>query len=68
MLEFLSKYQSGFRKGYSRQYCLLRMLEKWKPAIDKEKSFRALLPDLSKAFDVFCHELLLAMLNFMPVF
>ena len=26
MLEFLSKYQRGFRKGYSTQYCLLPML------------------------------------------
>ena len=35
MLEFLSKYQRGFRKGYSAQYCLLAMLEKWKFALDK---------------------------------
>ncbi len=26
----LSQYQCGFRKGYSSQYCLLLMLEKWK--------------------------------------
>ena len=25
----LSKYQCGFRKGYSAQYCLLYMMEKW---------------------------------------
>ena len=62
MLEFFSKYQRGFRKGYSTQYCLLTMLEKWKPAIDKEKSFRARLTDLPKAFGFFCHEFLLAKL------
>ena len=28
MLEFLSKYQCGFRKGYSTQHCLLVILEK----------------------------------------
>ena len=27
MLEFLSKYQSGFRKDYSTQNCMLAMLE-----------------------------------------
>ena len=31
---FLSKYQCGFRKGYSTQYCLLAMLEKWKSAVN----------------------------------
>ena len=29
------KCQSGFRKGYKTQYCLLKMLEKWKSAVDK---------------------------------
>ena len=57
---FLSKYQCGFRKGYSTQYCLLAMLEKWKSAVDKGKSFGALLTDLSKAFDCLSHELLFA--------
>ena len=60
MFEFLSKYQRGFRKGYSTQHCLLAMLEKWKSAVDKGKSSGALLTDLSKAFDCLPHELLLA--------
>ena len=30
----LSKFQCGFRKGFSAQHCLLSMLEKWKTAID----------------------------------
>ena len=46
MDQFLSKYQCGFRKGCSTQYCLLAMLEKWKSAVDKVKSFGALLADL----------------------
>ena len=33
---FLSKYQCGFRKGYSTQHCLLSMLEKRKSAIDNK--------------------------------
>ena len=51
MFEFLLKYQCGFRKGYSTQHCLLVILEKWKSAVAKGKSFGALLTDLSKAFD-----------------
>ena len=63
MDQFLPKYQCGFRKGYSTQYCLLAMLEKWKSAVDKGKSFGALLTDLSNAFDCLSHELLLAKLH-----
>ena len=62
-ISFLSKYQCGFRKGYSTQYCLLAMIEKWKSAVDKGKPFSALLTDLSKAFDCLSHELLLAKLH-----
>ena len=59
----LSKFQCGFRKGYSVQHCLLAMLEKWKLAVDNKRNFGALLTDLSKAFDCLPHDLLLAKLN-----
>ena len=63
MLEFLSKHQCSFRKSYSTQHCLLAMLEKWKSAVDKGKSFCALLADLSEGFDFFLENFCL--LNFM---
>ena len=59
----LSKYQCGFRKGFSAQHCLLAMLEKWKNAVDKGKVFGALLTELSKGFDCLPHELIIAKLN-----
>ena len=63
MESFLSKYQCGFRNGYSTQHCLLLMLEKWKRAVDNGKVFGILLTDLSKAFDCLSHELPLAKLH-----
>ena len=51
-----SKYQYGFRKGYSFHQCLSALLEKWKAAVDKGKVFWVLLTDLSKAFDFLNHK------------
>ena len=59
----LSKFQCGFRKGYSPQHCLLLMRDKWKKAVDNHKVFGAILTDLSKAFHCICHDLLIAKLN-----
>ena len=61
--EIFSKYQYGFRKGYSSQQCILALLEKWKAAVDKGKVLEALLTDLSKAFDCLNLELLVAKLD-----
>ena len=61
--KFLSDQQCVFRKGYSTQHYFLNLLEKWKNSVDKDKSFGALLTDLSKAFDCLDHELLTAKLN-----
>ena len=59
----LSSCLCGFRKGYSSQYCLMLMLEKWKEALDKKKLAGAILTDLSKAFDCLNHQLLIAKLE-----
>ena len=58
-----SKYQCGFRKGFSTQQCLLAMLEKWKRSVDNSKMFGALLTDLSKTSECLDHGLLIAKLK-----
>ena len=58
----LSDYITGFRKSHGSQHCLVKMLEKWKSALDNE-SVCALFMDLSKAFDTINQDLLLAKLK-----
>ena len=59
---FFSKFECVFRKSFLAHQCLLSMLEKWKSAVDNQKRFGALLTDISKAFDCFLHDLLIAQL------
>ena len=60
---FFSKYQCGFRKGFSAQHYLVSILEQWKSATDNKKAFGALLTDLSNTVDCLSHDLLIAKLN-----
>ena len=48
--KLLSKFQCGFRKGFSTQHLLLVMVEKWRETLDNGGACGALLTDLSKAF------------------
>ena len=59
----LSPYISAYRKGYSTQHVLIRLIEEWKQALDKGKFVGAVLMDLSKAFDCIPHDLLVAKLK-----
>ena len=56
--KFLSPFLCGYRKGFSTQYALLTLIERWKFCLDKQGFAGALLMDLSKAFDTINHELL----------
>ena len=55
--DVFSKYQCGFRKGYSAPHCLLVMMEKWKQIVDYGGVFGTLLTDFSDAFDCIPHDL-----------
>ena len=58
-----SKYQYGFRKGFSTQQCLLSILEKSKRLADNSELIGALLTNLSKVFDCLDDKLPIAKLN-----
>ena len=60
---FLSPCLCGYRKGFSTQYTLLSLLEKWKQTIDNKGFAGVVLMDLSKVFDTLNLELLIAKLH-----
>ena len=60
---FLSSLLCGFRKGYSAQHALVRLLENFKISLDEGRKAGAVLMDLSKAFECIRHDLLIAKLH-----
>ena len=58
-----SEFRSAYRKQYSCQLVLLRMMETLLKCLDENKIASATLMDLSKAFDCLPHDLLVAKLG-----
>ena len=56
-------FLAAFRSGFGCQSTLLRVIEDWKTALDKNEYLAAILMDLSKAFDCLPHDLLLLKLK-----
>ncbi len=55
----LSILLSAFRKMYSCQAVLLKMVEDWKKALDNYQQIGIIVVDLSKAFDSIPHSYLI---------
>ena len=55
--------QSGFRENHSCQTALIKLLDDWISAIDKNEIVGTLFLDLSKAFDLVNHDILLRKLS-----
>ena len=59
----LSEFVSAYRKHYSSQHVLIRLLEEWRQNLDQNLIVGAVLVDLSKDFDCISHDLLIAKLH-----
>ena len=59
-VNIFDKLLSAFRKGYSCQSLLIKMIDDWKTALDERKTIGTIFMDLSKAFDCLSHGLLVA--------
>ena len=59
----MSQFLSAYRKNFSCQNVLLRLIEQWRQHPDSNKVVGAVLMDLSKAFDCLSHDLLIAKLE-----
>ena len=58
----LFKYQTGLRKGFSPQSCLVAMIKKFKTSLCQGGEYAGLLTDMSEAFDCLPHNQIIAKL------
>ena len=61
--DLLSDFLSAYRKNYSCETTLLRLVEDWKESLDRGELVAMVAMDLSKAFDSLLHGLLIAKLT-----
>ena len=55
----ISPFLSAYHSGYSCEAVLLHLIESWRQDLDKGKTVGSVMLDLSKAFDLIPHNLLL---------
>ena len=60
--KYFSPFISAYRKSYSTQQVIIRLLEEWREKLDKNLIVSAVLMDLSKAFDCIPHDLIISKL------
>ena len=60
--KYLSPFISAYRKNYSLQQVLIRLLEEWREKLDENFIVGAVLMNLSNAFDCIPHDLIIAKL------
>ena len=59
----LSIFIAAYRRAYSTQHVLVRLVEEWKSKLDNDFIVGSVLMDLSKAFDSIPHDLIIAKLH-----
>ena len=62
MENYFSPMVSAYRKNYSTQYVITRLVEEWREHLDENFVVGAMLTDPSKAFDCIAHNLFIAKL------
>ena len=55
----VSQFVSAYRKHFSTQHALLRLIEEWRQGLDNNKVVGAILMDLSKPFNCLSNDLII---------